>query len=121
MAARPLRCLAMAIKEDVGELADYDGAKHLRAKWAVDVATTSNASSALDDLCLLSQASVVVQASIQSQFAALAAILGRGVLVVLNGTSAKAVDESCRGWIEAGVLDVVVAPLMREAEGPARV
>jgi hypothetical protein len=25
MAARPLRCLAMAIREDVGDLADYDG------------------------------------------------------------------------------------------------
>ena len=25
MAARPLRCLAMAIKEDLADLADYDG------------------------------------------------------------------------------------------------
>jgi len=28
MAARPLRCLAMAIREDVGDLADYDGPSH---------------------------------------------------------------------------------------------
>jgi len=28
MAARPLRCLAMAIREDVGDLADYDGPHH---------------------------------------------------------------------------------------------
>ena len=28
MASRPLRCLAMAIAEDVGVLADYDGATH---------------------------------------------------------------------------------------------
>lgn len=28
MAARPLRCLAMAIREDVGDLADYDGPNH---------------------------------------------------------------------------------------------
>jgi Ca2+-transporting ATPase len=28
MAARPLRCLAMAIREDVGELGDYDGDSH---------------------------------------------------------------------------------------------
>ena len=28
MAARPLRCLAMAVREDVGALADYDGPTH---------------------------------------------------------------------------------------------
>ena len=32
MAARPLRCLAMAIKEDVGELSDYDGPSHRAQK-----------------------------------------------------------------------------------------
>ena len=29
MAARPLRCLAMAIREDVGDLSDYDGPSHV--------------------------------------------------------------------------------------------
>merc|ERR1719446_192040 len=32
MAAQPLRCLAMAIKEDVGELSDYDGLSHRAQK-----------------------------------------------------------------------------------------
>ena len=37
MAARPLRTLAMAVKEDVGELADYDGPSHPAHKKLVDV------------------------------------------------------------------------------------
>lgn len=86
-------------------------AQLLRTSWGVDVAT-STAANALDDLCSLSQTSVVLQASIQSHFAALAAIIGPGVLVVLNGTSVSAVNESCRGWVEAGALTVVVAPLL---------
>ena len=37
MAARPLRTLAMAIKEDVGDLADYDGPSHPSHKKLTDV------------------------------------------------------------------------------------
>ena len=37
MAARPLRTLAMAVKEDVGELADYDGPAHPAHKKLTDV------------------------------------------------------------------------------------
>ena len=37
MAARPLRTLAMAIKEDVGELADYDGPSHPAHQKLADV------------------------------------------------------------------------------------
>ena len=36
MASRPLRCLAMAIKEDVGDLADYDGSSHPAHKKLLD-------------------------------------------------------------------------------------
>jgi len=39
MAARPLRCLAMAIREDVGELADYDGPDHKAHRHLLDTAT----------------------------------------------------------------------------------
>jgi len=37
MAARPLRTLAMAVKEDVGDLADYDGPSHPAHKKLTDV------------------------------------------------------------------------------------
>ena len=37
MAARPLRTLAMAVKEDVGELADYDGPSHPAHQKLADV------------------------------------------------------------------------------------
>lgn len=36
MAARPLRCLAMAIGEDVGDLSDYDGPHHAAHKKLID-------------------------------------------------------------------------------------
>ena len=36
MAARPLRCLAMAIGEDIGDLADYDGPSHPAHKKLTD-------------------------------------------------------------------------------------
>ncbi|EOD35019.1 Ca2+ ATPase [Emiliania huxleyi CCMP1516] len=38
MAARPLRCLALAIAEDVGDLADYDGPSHPAHHKLVDTA-----------------------------------------------------------------------------------
>ena len=39
MAARPLRCLAMAIREDVGDLASYDGPSHKAHKRLKDPST----------------------------------------------------------------------------------
>ena len=42
MAARPLRCLAMAIKEDVGDLADYDGEHHKSHHKLLDPTTFVN-------------------------------------------------------------------------------
>jgi len=42
MAARPLRCLAMAIREDVGDLADYDGDHHAAHHKLVDPSTFVN-------------------------------------------------------------------------------
>jgi Ca2+-transporting ATPase len=39
MAARPLRCLAMAIKEEVGDLSTYDGPSHKAHKALVDPST----------------------------------------------------------------------------------
>jgi Ca2+-transporting ATPase len=42
MAARPLRCLAMAIREDVGDLADYDGPSHPAHEKLKDPSTFIN-------------------------------------------------------------------------------
>jgi len=42
MAARPLRCLAMAIREDVGDLADYDGEHHASHSKLLDPSTFIN-------------------------------------------------------------------------------
>jgi len=42
MAARPLRCLAMAVREDVGDLADYDGPSHAAHPKLVDPSTFVN-------------------------------------------------------------------------------
>mmetsp|Transcript_9645 Transcript_9645/g.24917 ORF Transcript_9645/g.24917 Transcript_9645/m.24917 type:complete len:1066 (-) Transcript_9645:13-3210(-) len=39
MAARPLRCLALAVKDDVGELATYDGEAHPAHKKLLDPST----------------------------------------------------------------------------------
>jgi len=42
MAARPLRCLAMAIKEELGDLADYDGEHHASHHKLLDPTTFIN-------------------------------------------------------------------------------
>ena len=39
MAARPLRCLAMAVREDLGALSDYDGPSHPAHRRLLDPAT----------------------------------------------------------------------------------
>ena len=75
------------------------------------LAAPSNASSALDDMCRLSRTSMVVQASLQSHFASVAAIIGPGKMVVFEGASNEATRPHTRGWEEAGALEVVSAPL----------
>ena len=42
MAARPLRCIGLAFKDEVGELATYDGDSHPAHKMLVDPSTFIN-------------------------------------------------------------------------------
>ena len=80
-----------------------------KAETTLSKAAPSNASSALDDMCRLSRTSMVVQASLQSHFASVAAIIGPGKMVVFEGTSNEATRPHTRGWEEAGALEVVGA------------
>lgn len=86
------------------------------ARLGIDAAFAPANSSELDDLCALAHTSLVVQGSMQSQFSALAAIIGSGRILIFNGTSAQLIDRFLGGWIEARVLNVEMAPLVATSQ-----
>ena len=89
------------------------------ARWGIDAAFAPANTSELDDLCALAHTSLVLQGSMQSQFSALAAIIGSGRIVIFNGTSAQLIDRFLGGWVEARALNIEVAPLVAPPENTA--
>ena len=85
-----------------------------------DVALPASGADALDDVCALMRTRLVMMASLHSNFVALSAVVARRRMVVFNGTATSLLDDFHRGWIEAGLLDVEIAPmvqLQRESKG----